>query len=115
MKKNIILLILILMMVFVFVGCTNANKEEPEAQMIIAKIISYDDGVIYAEAIMGYTGNVYMNITDETYFPNGEITEFPAGFLITAYYNEVMESDPAQINLNVIEAVDEDGEITTQN
>lgn len=91
-------------------GSVVGNDQE---SLLIGKIISHKNSSVLVKGLMGYDGEIVIHITDQTAFPNGAITDYPEGYLITAYYDgSIMESFPPQINASSIAGVEEDGKVS---
>lgn len=95
-----------------------AVESQEETKLFIGLIKDYKDGIVEVGKLFDLendikeTDTVYIDVT-KAEFPNGEIKEYPKGYIITINYNDiVIEDDVFKIVASKVEAVEEDQVVT---
>lgn len=95
-----------------------ASEQNQEGKLFIGLIKGYEDGIVEVGKLFDLendikeTDTVYIDVT-KAEFPNGEIKEYPIGYIITINYDEIFKEDNVfSIVANKVEAVEEDQVVT---
>lgn len=93
-------------------------EEGQQDKLFIGKIKSFNEGMVEVEKLFDLENDftkedmIYIDVTSAE-FPNGEVTEYPEGYLITVDYKEIVNEDSSfKIIATVVNAVEEDGVVT---
>lgn len=102
-------------------GTEENNQQVEENKLYIGKIKSYKDNLVEVETLFdtenGFTksDSIFIDITDAK-FPNGDIKEYPEGYLINVDYNKIDKSTSSStIKATNVKSVEADKEATTDN
>ncbi|GAA0181709.1 hypothetical protein SH2C18_42060 [Clostridium sediminicola] len=100
------------------VSNNRVEEKQEENKLFIGLIKGYENGKVRVKALFDVDSGlesedtIYINV-DNAEFPNGEVNEYPEGYLITINYDEIKQaSNGHEIIAKVVRAVEEDQEVT---
>lgn len=94
------------------------EEQQTENKLFIGLIKGYENGKVRVKALFDADSgleskdNIYINV-DDAEFPNGEVNEYPEGYLITINYYEIKQTSSGhEMIAKVVRAVEEDQQVT---